>query len=90
MFLKFANFYRQFIWEFSRIVEGLTSILKGSLKEKFQSIKVTLTKDAEVSFYQLFSAFTTSLMLCHFDPFLFIKIKTDASGFAILRILSQK
>lgn len=33
VFLEFANFYRRFIWEFSRIVGGITGMLKGGSKE---------------------------------------------------------
>ena len=90
VFLGFANFYCHFIREFFRIVEGLTEMLKGSSKGKFQSMNFILTKDAEISFHQLRSAFTTSPMLCHFDPLLFIRMETDASGFAISGILSQQ
>lgn len=35
VFLEFANFYYSFIREFLRIVEELTTILKGSLNGKF-------------------------------------------------------
>ena len=90
VFLGFANFYLRFIQEFSRIVGGLTEMLKGSSKGKFQGMNFIVTKDAEISFHQLRSAFTTAPMLRHFDPLLFIRIETDASGFAISRISSPQ
>ena len=90
VFLRFANFYRRFIQEFSRIVGGLTAMLKGSSKGKCQGMNFNLTKDAESSFHQLYSAFTTALMLRHFNPLLFICVETNASGYAISGILSQQ
>ncbi len=65
-------------------------MLKVSSKAKFQGMNFILTKDAEISFHQLRSAFTIALMLRHFDPLLFIRMETDASGFAISGILSQQ
>ena len=89
VFLGFANVYRRFIREFSRIVGRLTAILKGSSKRKFQRMNFNLTKDAESSFHQLCSAFTTVPILRHFDPLLFIRMETDTSGYAISDILLQ-
>ncbi len=74
VFLRFANFYRCFIRGLSRIVEGRTGMLKGSSKRKFQGMNFLLTKDAEISFHQLRSEFTTAPMLRHFDPLLFIRM----------------
>ncbi len=62
-------------------------MLKGSSKGKFQGMNFILTKDAEISFHQLGSAFTTAPILCHFDLLLFIRMETDASGSAISGIL---
>ena len=41
------------------------------------------------AFNQLRQAFTKALILWHFDPEYHIQIKTDASGYAIWKILSQ-
>ncbi len=90
VFFRFVNFYRRFIREFSRIVGKLTVMLKGSSKRKFQSMNFIHIKDVKISFHELCSAFTTAPMLRHFDPLLFIRMETDASGFAISRILSQQ
>ena len=64
-------------------------MLKSSSKGKFQGMNFTLTKDAETSFHQLYSAFISAPILHHFDPFLLIRIKINASRFAISGILSQ-
>lgn len=63
-------------------------MLKVSSKRKFQNMKFILIKDTEVLFHRLCLAFIIALLLCHFDQLLFIKIETNAFGFAILRILS--
>ena len=48
-----------------------------------------LTPDARRAFTQLRQAFTKAPILQHFDPERYIRIKTDASGYAIGGILSQ-
>ena len=47
------------------------------------------TLKAKASFSYLKKAFTTALILRHFDLVLKVMVKTDASGFAITGILSQ-
>ena len=88
VFLGFANFYRRFINEFSRIVAALMTLLKGGKKGKFD-IKFSFTEEARESFRRLKHAFTTAPMLLHFDPKRKIQLETDASGVAISAILSQ-
>ena len=48
-----------------------------------------LTPDAKRAFTQLRQAFTEALILRHFDPECHMRIKTDASGYAIDGVLSQ-
>ena len=48
-----------------------------------------LTPGAREAFNQLRQAFTEALILRHFDPKCHIRIKTDASGYAIGGVLSQ-
>ena len=48
-----------------------------------------LTPDAKQAFTQLRQAFTEAPILRHFDPECHMRIETDASGYAIGRVLSQ-
>ena len=48
-----------------------------------------LTSEAKLAFLRLRQAFTEAPILHHFDPERYIRIETDASGYAIGGILSQ-
>ena len=149
MFLRFANFYRQFIQRFSWIAAPLTLILKtlsielakskndrvgvggdsrvgrngseidesrmnnvevdgGEVRDNkvrkkgrktFKSknlskFKKTVESDvftpgARLAFTKLRQAFVKAPILHHFDLERHIRIKTDISGYAISRVLSQ-
>ena len=89
VFLGFANFYRRFIMGFSRIVTGLTDMLKDGTQGKFQGVIFTFTPKARTSFVNFCTAFTTAPFLRHFDCLLPIHIELDASSLAISTILSQ-
>ena len=86
VFLGFANFYRRFIFAYSRVTKGMTDLLKGRGKNGSQ---FQWTDEAEDSFQGLKTAFTTAPILRHFDPERQILVETDASGFAVAGILSQ-
>jgi hypothetical protein len=88
IFIGFCNFYRRFIEGFSRITRALTALLKGS-KNRRKSGPFEWNKEAEQVFHKLHKAFTTALIIKHFDPELPIKLEIDALGFAIIGILSQ-
>jgi hypothetical protein len=88
VFLDFANFYRRFIKDFSRIAFALCALLKESDKDKFH-IFFVLTLKAKEFFEKLRKAFLTASLLRHFDSDRKIKLKTDASKFVISRIISQ-
>ena len=94
MFLGFVNFYRRFIQGFSRIAAPLTEATKGSntklKKELVLQRAGFLSPEAQTAFRVLVRAFTTAPFLQHFDVMLPIRLKTDASGYAISGILSQK
>ena len=47
-----------------------------------------LTPKARLAFTQLRKAFTKALILQHFDPECYIRIKIDVSGYAISGVLS--
>ena len=86
VFLGFANFYRRFIYAYSRVAKGLTDLLKGGDKAGRAFI---WTKEAAEAFDKLKTAFTTAPILRHFDPALRILVETDASGFAVAGMISQ-
>jgi hypothetical protein len=84
-FMGFANFYRRFIENFSKIVKPLTDLTKEEVKGKnFQ-----WSTRAEAAFNQLKINFTMAPILRNFDPKLSAVIEIDASDFAIDAILSQ-
>ena len=91
IFLGFANFYRRFIQGFSKIAAPLTSMLKttAGTPPRAADNSSFLTSEAKLAFLRLRQAFTEAPILHHFDPERYIRIETDASGYAIGGILSQ-
>ena len=81
-FLGFANFYRRFIKDFSKIVTPITKLLRKDTKWDWNS-------EAQNSFELLKKTFTTAPILKYFDPTKPIVLETDASDFAIGGVLSQ-
>ena len=82
IFLGFANFYRNFISNFSRLTTALTNLLK-------KDVPFSWSPCAETSFTSLKSAFVSAPILIFPDtskPFI---LETDASDFAIAGVLSQ-
>jgi hypothetical protein len=84
-FLGFANFYRRFIKDYSRIARPLTELTKMEAGRKW-----AWNEHAEDTFRELKKRFTTAPVLAHFDAQRPIVIETDASDFAIGAILSQR
>jgi len=82
-FLGFANFYRRFIKDYSRIAKPLTELTKKSGKEWVWG------REAEQAFQELKRRFTMAPILVHFDPARAVIIETDPSDFAIGAVLSQ-
>jgi hypothetical protein len=82
-FLGFANFYRRFIRDYSRVVRPLMELTKGDAKVW------KWTDEGAREFNQLKLRFTTSPILAHFDPKRPVIIETDASDFARGAVLSQ-
>ena len=81
-FLGFANFYRRFIPEFSRLAAPLVQLTKKNVPFKWDD-------KCESSFFQIKNAFKDGSMLAHFDPQLQTVLETDASDFVTAAILSQ-
>ena len=82
-FLGFANFYRRFIKDYSKIILPMTNSTSLDKKD-WQS-----TPEIEQAQKQHVHAFTTAPVLRHFDPEESGIVETDASDFALGGILSQ-
>ena len=85
-FLGFANFYRRFIKDYSKIILPMTNSTFLE-KHEWQSTPEIEHWQAQK---QLVHAFTTAPVLQHFDPEEPAIVETDASDFALGGILSQK
>jgi len=83
IFLGFANFYRRFIENFSKICKPITEMLKGDKKE------FSWGREQNIAFEKLKQRFTTVPILAYFYPERETVIETDASDFALGAILSQ-
>jgi hypothetical protein len=82
VFLGFANFYRRFIGNYSKIAQPMTSLLKKGVPFEWGT-------DAQKSFDTLKTAFTTAPVLAHFDPNKPAIIEADSCDVAEGGILSQ-
>jgi hypothetical protein len=83
-FLGFANFYRRFIKDYSRVARPITELTKETAKDW------KWTPEAEQAFIELKNRFTSAPVLAHFDPERPVIVETDASDFALGSILSQR
>jgi hypothetical protein len=81
-FLGFANFYRRFIRNFSKITASFSSLLKKGAPWDW-------TPDHEDAFEELKTAFATAPVLALFDYNRKTVLETDASDWASGGILSQ-
>ncbi|KAI1001585.1 hypothetical protein K3495_g6619 [Podosphaera aphanis] len=81
-FLGFANFYRHFNKDFSRIALPLTRLTRKDLPWKWSS-------KCNQSFALLKAAFSKSPVLRHFDPDRRCVVEVDSSDWAHSGILSQ-
>jgi len=82
-FLGFANFYRRFIKDYSKIARPLTELRKKGEGWNW-------TTEANGAFQELKNRFTTAPILAHFDTQKRVIIETNASDFAIGAVLSQR
>ena len=67
-FLRFTNFYCQFIDAFSWVATGLSDMLKGGEKSKFKEKNFVLTKEAKKTFEKLKWLFIIAPILVHYNP----------------------
>ena len=82
-FLGFANFYRRFIRNYSKLVAPLTALTRKDTPFEFGS-------KALEAFESLKLHFTTAPILAHYDISKPAVVETDASDYAIGAILSQR
>lgn len=82
VFLGFANFYRHFIKNFSKITSPITALLKKGNTFKW-------SEHADQAFKTLKDAFSSAPVLTHFKPGEPIVLETDASDFAIAGVISH-
>ena len=81
-FLGFANFYRRFIYGYSKLAAPLTQLTK-------KDIVFNWTPDYQKAFDALKNAFTSEVILKHYNPDIKIVVETDASDYVSGGILSQ-
>jgi len=82
IFLGFANFYRRFVRNYSKLTAPLTELLR---KDEVWD----WTPARQNAFDELKLAFTTAPILQHFNPSKPIIMETDASDYAIAAVISQ-
>ncbi|GAA5874668.1 hypothetical protein JCM1840_007442 [Sporobolomyces johnsonii] len=82
-FLGFANFYRRFIKDYSKIAHPLTRLTK-------KDTAFDLDSAAVAAFNALKGMFNGEQILRHFRPGMPIELETDASDFALGSVLSQR
>ncbi|XP_018410495.1 PREDICTED: myeloperoxidase-like [Nanorana parkeri] len=82
-FVGFANFYRRFIRDFSKIVLPITQLTRKL--SRFQ-----WSQEAQAAFTQLKLQFTSAPILRHPDPELPYVLEVDASEAAVGAVLSQR
>jgi len=77
MFIGFANFYRRFIKDFSKVCKPITGTLKGNPKD------FEWGREQEEAVEELNKRFTTAPILSHFYPGRKTLVETDASELAL-------
>jgi transposase InsO family protein len=81
-FLGFANYYRRFIFEYSKKVTPMTTLTH-------KETPFIWSPECQKVFEELKEAFTSAPILRHFDPDKPIVVETDASDFVSGGVLSQ-
>ena len=99
MFLRFANFYHQFIHKYSTIAAPLNDMTKGTAAcagcqkfkkgEFYNNPNFNITECALHAFEELKLKFSDAPLLIYFDPNHRISIDSDASDFVIARVYTQ-
>lgn len=97
IFIGFANYYRRFIRQFSKLAAPLNRMTEevvgdaigGARQRREESKKLQLSPEAKEAFENLKTVFTSAPILRHFGPTRAIRVETDASGYAISGVMSQ-
>ena len=83
IFVGFANFYRRFMKDISKICKPITETLKGDPR------KFSWGPEQNKAFEELKTRFITAPILCHFFPDRETIVETDPSDLALGCVLSQ-
>jgi hypothetical protein len=81
-FLGFANFYRRFICNYSRIVQPLTFLTR-------KGVPFAWSTEQQMAFDTLKVTFRSAPVLARFDPDQDVIVETDASDYVSTGVLSQ-
>ncbi len=85
MFLEFANFYKQFVQYYAKIIRTLIELLKDN-KQKKQNKSFVFNKNVIAIFKKLILVFTQTSILVHFNFKNYICIKINILKFVIFII----
>ena len=88
IFLKFVNFYRRFIYVYSRITFSLIDMLK-EMKTEIKKNLFVWNEKTKKTFNCFKIVFQSTFILIHFDSTFRTKLKTDASNYVLIDIISQ-
>ncbi len=81
-FLNFANFYRRFIYDYSRITISLTCFIR-------KDVFFVWTQKCQIAFNTLKKVFTFKIILCYYNSDHKIVIEINALNYVFKDILSQ-
>ena len=87
VFLGFANFYQQFVHQYSDLTWPLSNLLVKGKQGKFTG-PFLFSDKVRSTFVELKEKFSSTPMLRHFDPEKVVRLETNASAFMIAGILS--
>jgi reverse transcriptase-like protein len=91
VFIGFCNFYRRFIYAFSRITKPIQNLLRGMKNGRKPGLIGGNWQEAQQkAFEDLIDRFTTAPILRHYDPNLPMRVETDSSRAALAGVLSQQ
>ena len=87
IFLRFVNFYKRFIYRYSKITASLTSLFQDNENKKKKNL-FKWSNEAEQAFRQLKNVFMSIFFFIHYDFLKRNRMKTDVFNFVNAGILS--